>query len=175
MSINVTYPAEYPKIEVCGTNLKLARLLNNDLSSANSEMTAVHQYLFQSWLIQESYPQISRILLDISKVEMRHFHLLGRLIILLGGIPKYCSYQNGTAIPWNGRMVRYPIGIRQILTIDIAAEEHSCRIYREQARHIKDQKVAATLERMAQDEKLHCAILKKVLQDLSKENQNSKH
>ena len=34
MSINVTYPADYPAVEVCGPNPSLARLLNNDLSAA---------------------------------------------------------------------------------------------------------------------------------------------
>ena len=47
MSINVTYPADYPAVEVCGPNPSLARLLNNDLSAAKSEMTAIHQYTYQ--------------------------------------------------------------------------------------------------------------------------------
>ena len=33
MSINVTYPADYPPVEVSGPNLRLARLLNNDLAA----------------------------------------------------------------------------------------------------------------------------------------------
>ena len=49
MSINVTYPADYPAVEVCGPNPSLARLLNNDLSAAKSEMTAIHQYTYRGW------------------------------------------------------------------------------------------------------------------------------
>ena len=45
MSINVTYPADYPAVEVCGPNPSLARLLNNDLSAAKSEMTATPIHL----------------------------------------------------------------------------------------------------------------------------------
>ena len=53
MSINVTYPADYPAVEVCGPNPSLARLLNNDLSAAKSEMTAIHQYTYQAWRLEK--------------------------------------------------------------------------------------------------------------------------
>ena len=62
MSINVTYPADYPAVEVCGPNPSLARLLNNDLSAAKSEMTAIHQYTYQAWRLEKDYPEISKTL-----------------------------------------------------------------------------------------------------------------
>ena len=76
MSINVTYPADYPAVEVCGLNPSLARLLNNDLSAAKSEMTAIHQYTYQAWRLEKDYPEISKTLSEIAMVEMRHFQPL---------------------------------------------------------------------------------------------------
>ena len=151
MSINVTYPADYPAVEVCGPNPSLARLLNNDLSAAKSEMTAIHQYTYQAWRLEKDYPEISKTLSEIAMVEMRHFHRLGQLISLLGGTPKFFSYQRGITLPWNGKMVDY--------TADIP--------YTRQSQCVKDAKVAANLARIAQDEKLHKAVLNKFLQDLS--------
>lgn len=166
MSINVTYPADYPAIEVCGANPKLAHLLNNNLSAAKSEMTTIHQYTYQAWMIQESYPEISKVLSEIAMVEMRHFRRLGELIVLLGGSPQFVSYQPGRSIPWNGKMINYDKDIRKILTVDIVAEEGAYVTYIRQSQSIKDPKVAANLSRLAQDEKLHKAVLKKFLQDL---------
>lgn len=167
MSINVTYPAEYPEIAVAGPNLKLAHLLNNDLSSVKSEMTTIHQYIFQSWVLKNDYPELSKTLSDLAVVEMRHFNLLGELIFLLGGTPRCCFYQAKQVFPWNGKMVNYTMGIRQLLTADLAAEKAAYRAYSEQAKRVKDGKVAAILSRLAQDEKLHTAIFKKFLEELS--------
>ena len=167
MSINVTYPADYPAVAVCDTSPSLARLLNNNLSAAKSEMTAAHQYIYQAWMIQKNYPEISKTLLEIAVVEMRHLQRLGQLIVLLGGTPKFYSYQRGIALPWNGKMVSYDADIRQLLKVDIRAEESSYAMYTRQSQHIKDSKVAANLARIALDEKLHKAVLNKFLQDLS--------
>ena len=100
-------------------------------------------------------------------VEMRHFHRLGQLISLLGGTPKFFSYQRGITLPWNGKMVDYTADIHKLLKIDIAAEEAAYSTYTRQSQCVKDAKVAANLARIAQDEKLHKAVLNKFLQDLS--------
>jgi len=100
-------------------------------------------------------------------VEMRHFHRLGQLISLLGGTPKFFSYQRGITLPWNGKMVDYTADIHKLLKIDIAAEEAAYITYTRQSQCVKDAKVAANLARIAQDEKLHKAVLNKFLQDLS--------
>ena len=89
MSINVTYPADYPAVEVCGPNPSLARLLNNDLSAAKSEMTAIHQYTYQAWRLEKDYPEISKTLSEIAMVEMRHFHRLGQLISCWGELRNF--------------------------------------------------------------------------------------
>lgn len=167
MSINVTYPADYPAVEVCGPNPSLARLLNNDLSAAKSEMTAIHQYTYQAWRLEKDYPEISKTLSEIAMVEMRHFHRLGQLISLLGGTPKFFSCQRGITLPWNGKMVDYTADIHKLLKIDIVAEEAAYITYTRQSQCVKDAKVAANLARIAQDEKLHKAVLNKFLQDLS--------
>ena len=87
MSINVTYPADYPAVEVCGPNPSLARLLNNDLSAAKSEMTAIHQYTYQAWRLEKDYPEISKTLSEIAMVETvsyTHLDVYKRQIIGFG-------------------------------------------------------------------------------------------
>ncbi len=166
MSINVTYPADYPPVEVSGPNLRLARLLNNDLAAVKSETTAIHQYLYQAWILGESRPELSATLSDIARVEMHHMRILGQLIVLLGGSPRFFSYPSGRVLPWNGKMINYDKDIRHILTADICDEELAYQAYTQQAKTIKDEKAAANLTRIAQDEKLHKAVFEKFLQDL---------
>lgn len=166
MRINVTYPADYPPVEVSGPNLKLARLLNNDLAAVKSETTAIHQYLYQAWMLEGSRTELSTTLSDIARVEMHHMRILGRLIVLLGGSPRFFSYPPGRVLPWNGKMVNYDKDIRHILAADISDEELAYQAYTQQAKTTKDEKVAANLTRIAQDEKLHKAVFEKFLQDL---------
>ena len=92
--------------------------------------------------------------------------ILGRLIVLLGGSPRFFSYPPGRVLPWNGKMVNYDKDIRHILAADISDEELAYQAYTQQAKTTKDEKVAANLTRMAQDEKLHKAVFEKFLQDL---------
>ena len=121
-------------------------------------MTAIHQYTYQAWRLEKDYPEISKTLSEIAMVEMRHFHRLGQLISLLGGTPKFFSYQRGITLPWNGKMVDYTADIHKLLKIDIAAEEAAYITYTRQSQCVKDAKVAANLARIAQDEKLHKAV-----------------
>ena len=45
----------YPNVAVSEKNLRYAHILMPDFASAASEMTTVHQYLFQSWTISNDY------------------------------------------------------------------------------------------------------------------------
>ena len=56
--------------------------------------------------------------------------------------------------------------VSSALAADISDEELAYQAYTQQAKTTKDEKVAANLTRMAQDEKLHKAVFEKFLQDL---------
>lgn len=74
-------PAPYPPVAVREKNPFYAALLAEDFAAATGELTAIHQYVYQSWIFaQRRY--------DIARVEMLHLDILGQLITLLGCVPK---------------------------------------------------------------------------------------
>lgn len=88
--IPVAAPEPYPPPRVEGPNPVYARLLIEDISSAKGELTTICQYLYQSWIPEEGCEELAETLLRIAETEMRHLHLLGELIVQLGGDPKFC-------------------------------------------------------------------------------------
>jgi len=70
----------YPSVAEIQRNPEIAKLIMHAYAGEVSEDTAIHQYLFQSVILQEKNPEVSKILEQISEVEMRHFRLLAEMI-----------------------------------------------------------------------------------------------
>lgn len=113
-NIIVKNPSPYPKITVCEPNLEYARILSLDLASSKSEFSTITTYVYQNWVLNSEYRNIANTTIRIAMVEMHHLDILGQLITLLGGDPRYQAvYQRGYAI-WNSNMVDYNKNIRRI-------------------------------------------------------------
>lgn len=154
--IMVCAPESYPEIAVEKKDPRWVSMLMQDLCASKSEMTAINQYLYQSWVLNQNYQEIKDTILRIAKVEMHHLQILGEVIALLGGDPKYIiAINNQFCQPWNGRMVAYQQNIRQMIALNIAAEEDAMNTYLYQAEQIKDFHISALLNRMSEDEKIH--------------------
>ena len=163
-SIPVKYSNWYPPIKVTEKNTDYAQLLMPDLASAVSEMTTVHQYLFQSWTINNEYGNIRRIIKRIAVVEEHHFSVIGQLIALLGGQPECRSSESKSF--WCVDMVDYSPDIYTILAVNAKSEKFAAKAYLEQSREIKDPLVSKMLARLALDEKLHYNIFSDFLSQI---------
>lgn len=164
--IAVADSAPYPPIKVCEPNLKYAQMLSCDLAAPKSEFTTITQYIYQNWILNSNYREIADIIARISIVEMHHLDILGQLIILLGGNPRYIAlYPNGYNI-WNGNLVNYTLDIKQILRNNIENEKIAQDEYISQSKTIKDEYICKILERLALDEKLHVEIFSNYLKKL---------
>lgn len=75
----------YPPIGAIEKNEEYAHMLTMDLAAAQSEMTSVHQYYFQSWNIAPCFPTARIVVERILQVELFHFYVIGQLITCLGG------------------------------------------------------------------------------------------
>lgn len=166
--IEVTAGLPYPPIMVERPNLQTAKLLSFDLGSQKSELTSVTQYVYHSWQLDEEQKETAQLLLDISKVEMHHMEILGRLIILLGGNPTYSAVVGNRRIVWNGNMVTYSRMMVRMLQDDMMLEQAAIDTYQRQLRVITDKCVAANIERIIQDEEVHMKLFKQLLDDALK-------
>lgn len=155
-SFSVTHSNWYPPVAVTEKNLQYAQLLMPDLASATSEMTTVHQYLYQSWTIKNDYNNIRRVIQRIAVVEQHHFSIIGQLIALLGGQPEYRSLKPSSY--WCGSMVDYNRDLRALLLKNAESERFATQAYADQSKKIKDPLVSEMLARLSLDEKLHYKI-----------------
>ncbi len=170
---NMQYPVAlsqpYPLPTDIRPSKKEAGILHQSFASAQSEMTAITSYLYQSWILQKNYPEVASTIRRIAQVEMHHINILGDLIIRLSGNPKYISYQPRGTVFWNGRMVPQFDQIGKYLEWDVRGEKMAARQYQQQAKEICNGNVSAILTRLAEDELLHAEIFRSFLIQVKEE------
>ena len=158
--IAVMASAPYPDLKVEKPDIRYARMIDANMASIRGEMTALYQYLFQSWIVEDIHLELADTLLRISEVEMRHLNIFGKLVHMLGGTPKLSNMTMSGSFPWNGCMINYSKDLKTILLQNISMEQEAVNAYLAQAEQVDDQYLSAMLKRIAQDEHLHCDIFR---------------
>ncbi|MCB6924360.1 manganese catalase family protein [Enterocloster bolteae] len=163
-SFPVAHSNWYPPVAVLEKNQQYAQILMADLASTASEMTTVHQYLYQSWTINDRHQNIRRVIQRIAIVEQHHFSIIGQLIHLLGGQPECRSSRPNSY--WCGNMVSYSCELPAILSDNARSEQFAAQAYAAQSKEIKDPYVSKMLARLSLDEKLHYKIFSDYLSQI---------
>lgn len=153
----------YPAIKVSGENLKYARILQQNMSSDDGELTAITQYTYQSWILHPSFPDAASVLHQIAIVEMQHMNMLGELITLLGCAPSYSFVHGRRNIFWNSSFVCYNQDTVQFLNRNVRAEQEAIDGYCRSIELIDDECITSILHRIIKDEEIHIEIFKKLL------------
>ena len=161
MKCNLDIP--YPKIKVQKKDSGIAKMLMHSYAGDVSEDTAIHQYIFQSFLLQDVNNEISNILEEIGKVEMHHLRILGLLIKELGVYPLYLDPIVDRYEFWNGNYVCYDTDLFHMLKADIESEKKAILEYNSLIHVIDDRYIKEILKRIVLDERLHLEILEKLL------------
>lgn len=158
----------YPEIRVEKPNIDYAKILLNNYSGKVSEETASHLYIYQHFILQNKNKEYSEILEQISIVEMNHLEMLGKTIELLGVKPAFMWYDENKKglIPWKANYVDYDTDIKDMINIDIKAEEDAITDYKNALKLIKDKYIQELIERIILDEELHLKIFKKMLEKI---------
>lgn len=163
-SFPVAHSNWYPPVAVLEKNQQYAQILMADLASTASEMTTVHQYLYQSWTINDHHQNIRRVIQRIAVVEQHHFSIIGQLIHLLGGQPECRSSRPNSY--WCGNMVSHSCELPAILSDNARSEQFAAQAYAAQSKEIKDPHVSKMLARLSLDEKLHYKIFSDYLSQI---------
>lgn len=160
--INVPHLKEpYPPISVMEPNPRYAKILLDSYAGTISEMTAINMYIYHHYDSEDDIPEFADVVEAVAIVEMYHLEILAKLIVLLGGDPRYYG-SNGAW--WSGTYVNYLTGEPCLqIHADIQAERAAITQYRQQIIAIDDQNIQAILERIIKDEQLHLAQFRKLL------------
>lgn len=154
----------YPQIRVDGKNERYAKLIMLNHAGMVSEFTAVTQYVYHETVLMQENPVISDALKGIAMVEMHHLQILGELIVLLGGDPRYMIYKKKTPALWSPKFVEYGNTPKSALIQDIEGEKEAIAQYESTINQIDDENIIAIIKRIILDEEFHLKILTELYQ-----------
>ena len=156
-------PEPYPPIVVAGKNRLYAGLMHMNMCAAHSELTALMQYLYQSWVMNANHAEAAQDLQRIAMVEMHHLNIFAQLVQQLGGDPVYAVSFRRRRRVWDGTMVSPCKNFFHMMQNNLLAEQETIDRYRRQAAMVQDASLAAVLLRIVEDEKVHVKIFRSYL------------
>lgn len=140
-------------------NIKYANLLYDNFAGAESELTAVNQYIYEHIELKR-YENFSKILLSIAIEEMHHLELIGDLIRKLGKRPYFID-KNKSA--WNAENIKYHFNnVYDMLMFNIESEKKAILGYKEAIKHTQNKSIKDLLERIILDEQTHLEIFNRL-------------
>jgi len=149
--------APYP--EVTGEHdPETVAMLKEDYAGADSELTAITQYVFQSGRTADN-DAFANACLQIGIIEMMHLDMLADAIETLGGTP---TFDDGRTF-WTAENVNYASDLRGMIMANIAAEQGAIINYEKHIAMTSNESVKALLHRIIQDEKLHLQFFQDML------------
>jgi bacterioferritin len=151
----------YPTVTITEPNIDYAYILLDDYASADSELTAITQYVY-AHVLAVSNPQLAEDFLQIGIVEMTHLDLLADTIIQLGVAAKYVD---SSKVYWDASLVPYGISNEDRLKLAIQAEIGAINQYKKHIALIKNEQIDCLLERIIMDEEIHLMIFKADLEE----------
>ena len=137
--------------------------LNEIASSRLYELGDISDYIYFSLLLKDCYPAVSELFEKLAMTEMRHFSLLGRMTLRLGGDPALRVRHSN---PYYGSRSECVDGqtVKRILSAALEGEQLAVKRYMKLANAMSADKAAsALLERIAADEEHHARMLSRAL------------
>lgn len=150
----------YPPVEVSCPNSAWVPILRDLYAGQRSELGAITQYCYQSFVLGLRDEEISHMLRGIAIVEMHHLEMLGKLILLCGGVPEFAD---GRRQWWSGAFPNYCRDCKGALEASLRDEMDAVKAYQAAACSIRDPKIQAVLHRIAKDEEFHIRLLQEAL------------
>ena len=158
--MNCRIQKPYPKIKVEKKSRDHARILSHLYASNEGELTAILQYTYETFVV--SNEEISKIIKEISIVEMHHLEILGKTIELLGVTPVFESANHY----WNTDYIYYDKDLKTILDINIEEEKHAIQNYQMVLNVMEDIYIKEMIKRILEDEYLHLEIFMRLRQNI---------
>ena len=150
-------PTPYPEVRVERQNQNYARMLSAAYAGQDGELPTILSYIYGSTDCTGSMPEsLSYTLRCVAIAEMRHLSMLGELIFLLGGDPRFCGINKRVGI--NTAMLPYQVEPAHVIASAIAGEDKAIRLYRSLAQTIDDKYVREVLKRIIMDEEHHLKL-----------------
>lgn len=157
----------YPSDENLQQDIRSGKIISFAYASLKSELTAILQYVYHSFYFAAVNAQDSDILMSVAAAEMTHLHILGKTMLKLGVNPRYVQCPD-TDMFFNTSTVACSRSPSKMLMDDIQGELNAIADYRKMLFVLKNEQVAAIIQRIILDEQLHLQTLKNLLEKYAK-------
>ncbi len=157
----------YPSLDDIEPDLEAARIIAPAYASVyTSEVSASFQYVYHHFFFDKlKMDEFAYILENIAIAEMIHIEILGKLLLQLGVDPIFsCNPPQRNF--YNTSMIAYSKTPQKMLMDDINAEMRAIKDYSHMVSRLKNERVAAVIQRIILDEQLHLEEFKKLLAKL---------
>ena len=157
----------YPKLDQLQPDLCAAEIIAPAYASMSSELGAILQYLYHHFQYTErGMEKYATAMEDIAISEMTHFDLLGTALIRLGVDPVFTARPPRRYDYFNTSRIAYSTYPQKMLLDDIQGERMAIAQYEDMICHLRNEEVAALIQRIVMDERLHVQILSGLLEEL---------
>lgn len=158
----------YPSTENLLPDPVAAKIIAPAYASAHSELATILQYTYHTFWFGEEMQEKNKDLLEgISICEMHHLDILGTALLKLGSDPKFVANPPAPASYFNTSSISYSKTPVKMLLDDIAGEMGAIKGYESMLRVLKNEAVAAVIQRILLDEYLHLDRLRAAFTELS--------
>jgi bacterioferritin len=159
----------YPDIGKFATDTRSAKIISFAYATLHGELTATLQYQYhQVWASDDS---ISNLYKQIAIAEMLHLDLLAKAMKQLGLDPLYRQNQQSPCTWYNTSTVSCSKTLPKMLLDDIAGEMNAIADYKKMIALLKNEDVAALIERIVLDEELHLSKLSEAYRKICDQHQ----
>ena len=157
----------YPKLDQLQPDLCAAEIIAPAYASMSSELGAILQYLYHHFQYTErGMEKYATAMEDIAISEMTHFELLGTALIRLGVDPVFTARPPRRYDYFNTSRIAYSTYSQKMLLDDIQGERMAIAQYEDMICRLRNEEVAALIQRIVMDERLHVQILSGLLEEL---------
>ena len=155
----------YPNLDGIEKDYQSAMLISSAYSGLHGELSAILQYVYHHYFFDYCLDEeASALLLGISIAEMRHFEMLGSLLLKLGVDPVF-SWRPPSRLNWfNTSGISYSKTAQKMLMDDISGELSAINEYDRILKDLKNERVQAIISRIILDEELHVKLLRGLLE-----------
>ena len=160
--------APYPSLDSLCCDPVSARIISAAYATPSGELNASLQYVYHSLNFAHcGYKSYAECLMSIAIAEMTHLDLLGEALINLGTQPIYTFQPPAQFNFYSTKFVAYSRSLTNMIEDDIMGEKYAIYGYEKMLCRLKDGTLKALIVRIIEDEKLHLAELKRILEELS--------
>ena len=153
----------YPDLSALSPDCKNAQIIMPAYADAESEMTAVLQYIYQSINFDVcGNSRYATRLEEIAIAEMKHLDMLGEALLRMGVSPVYSRRPPNKCDFYSTCAVAYITQPAAMLAADITAETGAIRDYEKMLGKITDATLSALISRILLDEQLHLKAFKEM-------------